>query len=153
MIRKDFVRRKISLIQDELAHLVELSRFSFNEIVSDFVKQSAMERILERVISRAIDVNNHLIAELATKDTSPPKDFKETFMRMADIGVYPVGFAGQISRSVGTRNIRDDEYDKVDYQKLYVSVSDCLRDYHQYCEYILGLLDKMNGDNKQKKGG
>jgi len=48
MIRKDFVRRKISLIQDELVHLLELSRFSFNEIVSDFVKQSALERILEK---------------------------------------------------------------------------------------------------------
>ena len=62
MIREDFIKRKISLIQDELAHLVELARFSFNEVVSDFVKQSALERILERTISRAIDVNNHLLS-------------------------------------------------------------------------------------------
>ena len=147
MIREDFIRRKISLIQDELAHLVELSRFSFNEVVSDFVKQSAVERILERTISRAIDVNNHLLSELASKDTSPPKDFKETFMRMAELGVYPVEFAGQISRSVGTRNVLVHEYDKVDYQKIYDSVSDCLRDYHQYCEYVVVLLDKINEDN------
>ncbi|MBI5193001.1 MAG: hypothetical protein HZA08_06115 [Nitrospirae bacterium] len=53
MINKDFVRRKISLIQDELSHLVELSRFSLNEIAGDFVKMSALERILERIISRA----------------------------------------------------------------------------------------------------
>ena len=143
MIREDFIRRKISLIQDELAHLVELSRFSFNEVVSDFVKQSALERILERIISRAIDVNNHLLSELANKDTSPPKDFKETFVRMADLGVYPVEFAEQISRSVGTRNVLVHEYDKVDYRKIYTSISDCLRDYHQYCEYILEFLAKQ----------
>lgn len=143
MIREDFIKRKISLIQDELAHLVELSRFSFNEVVSDFVKQSALERILERTISRAIDVNNHLLSELAGKDTSPPKDFKETFMRMAELGVYPVEFAGQISRSVGTRNVLVHEYDKVDYNKIYNSISDCLRDYHQYCEYILEYLAKQ----------
>jgi len=143
MIREDFIRRKISLIQDELAHLVELSRFSFNEVVSDFVKQSALERILERIISRAIDVNNHLLSELANKDTSPPKDFKETFVRMADLGVYPVEFAEQISRSVGTRNVLVHEYDKVDYRKIYNSISDCLRDYHQYCEYILEFLAKQ----------
>jgi len=143
MIREDFIRRKISLIQDELAHLVELSRFSFNEVVSDFVKQSAVERILERTISRAIDVNNHLLSELANKDTSPPKDFKETFVRMADLGVYPVEFAEQISRSVGTRNVLVHEYDKVDYRKIYNSISDCLRDYHQYCEYILEFLAKQ----------
>ena len=147
MIREDFIRRKISLIQDELAHLVELSRFSFNEVVSDFVKQSAVERILERTISRAIDVNNHLLSELASKDTSPPKDFKETFMRMAELGVYPVEFAGQISRSVGTRNVLVHEYDKVDYRKIYNSISDCLRDYHQYCEYILEFLGKQKTED------
>src|SRR3989304_8951388 len=69
------------------------------------------------------------------------------FRSMADLGIYPGEFAGQISRSVGTRNILVHEYDKVDYQKVYDSVSDCLRDYHQYCEYILGLLDKINKDN------
>ena len=148
MIREDFIRRKISLIQDELAHLVELSRFSFNEVVSDFVKQSAVERILERTISRAIDVNNHLLSELASKDTSPPKDFKETFMRMAELGVYPVEFAGQISRSVGTRNVLVHEYDKVDYSKIYNSISDCLRDYHQYCEYILEFLGKQKTEDR-----
>ena len=92
-------------MQDELAHLVELSRYSFNEIVSDFVKMSALERILERIISRAIDINNHLIAELTTKDTSPPKDFKETFMRLAELGICSEEFAERISKSVGTRNI------------------------------------------------
>lgn len=142
MIREDFVRRKISLIQDELAHLVELSRFSFDEIAGDFIKLSALERILERIISRAIDINHHLIAELATQDTSPPKDYRETFMRMAEVGVYPKSFAGQVSKSVGTRNVLVHEYENVDYRKIYNSVSDCLRDYHQYCEYILAFLDK-----------
>ena len=47
----------------------------------------------------------------------------------------------RFSQSVGTRNILVHEYDKVDYQKVYDSVSDCLRDYHQ-CEYILGLLNE-----------
>lgn len=148
MIREDFVRRKVSLIQDELAHLVELSRYSFNEIVSDFVKQSALERILERTISRAIDINNHLIAELATKDTSPPKDFRDTFIRVAELGVYPTEFSEQISKSVGTRNVLVHEYDKVDYSKIYNSISDCLRDYHQYCEYIIQFLGKQKTNGR-----
>lgn len=111
-----------------------------------------MERILERIISRAIDINTHLIAELATKDTSPPKDFKETFMRIAELGIYPVEFAGQISRSVGTRNTLVHEYDKADYQKICDSVADCLRDYHQYCEYILRFLDKISEDDTTHPG-
>ena len=144
MIRKDFIKRKISLIQDELAHLAELSHFSLNEILSDFIKQSALERILERIIARAIDINAHIIAELADKDTSPPKDYKETFIRLAELHVYPIEFADRIARSVGTRNILVHEYDKVDYTKIYNSIADCLRDYHQYCEYILEFIEREN---------
>lgn len=137
------VKRKISLIQDEIVNLEKLAKFSLQEITKDFLKQAALERILERIIVRAIDINQHLIAELATKEISPPKDYKETFLKLAEIKVYPEEFAKRISKSVGTRNILVHEYNKVDYSKIYSSVSDCLKDYHRYCEYILELLKKI----------
>ncbi|MEK7621980.1 MAG: DUF86 domain-containing protein [Patescibacteria group bacterium] len=141
MIREDLVRRKISLIQDELVHLEPFKNFTLDEIAKDYVKQAALERILERIIVRAIDINNHLITALALKDTSPPKDYRETFFCLADLKIYPVEFGKEISKSVGTRNILAHEYDEVDYQKIYGSINDCLRDYHQYCQYILDFLD------------
>lgn len=136
------VKRKIDLIQDELVNLEKLAKFSLQEITEDFLKQAALERILERIIVRAIDINQHLIAELAPKEVSPPKDYKETFLKLAEIKIYPKEFAERISKSVGTRNILAHEYNKVDYSKIYSSVSDCLKDYHRYCEYILELLKK-----------
>lgn len=143
MINNDFVRRKISLIQDDLSHLVDLSRYSLNEIVGDYIKMSALERILERIISRAIDINNHIIAELADMNTSPPRDYRETFIRMAELNVYPTEFANQISKSIGTRNVLIHEYDKVDAARIYDSVSDCLRDYLKYCEYVSGFISSI----------
>jgi uncharacterized protein YutE (UPF0331/DUF86 family) len=142
MIRKDFIKRKISLIQDDLAHLAEFARCSFDEIVADFVKEAAMERILERIINRAVDINQHLIAELVTKDTSSPKDYTETFLLLSGFGIYSEDFGKEISKSIGTRNKLVHEYDKVDYFLIYDSVGDCLRDYHQYCEYILKFIEK-----------
>jgi uncharacterized protein YutE (UPF0331/DUF86 family) len=142
MIRKDFIKRKISLIQDDLAHLTEFAKYSFEEIAADFVKEAAMERILERIINRAVDINQHLIAELATKDTPSPKDYTETFILLSDFGIYPKDFGKEISKSIGTRNKLVHEYDKVDYFLIYDSVGDCLRDYHQYCEYILKFIEK-----------
>lgn len=142
MINKTFIQRKLSLIQNELAHLLPFSKHSFDEISKDYVKQAAVERFLERVINRAIDINQHLIAELATSDTEPPLDYTQTFMRLADFGIYPVNFAADISKSVGTRNRLVHDYDTVDHEKIYTSISDCLRDYHKYCDYILTFLDK-----------
>lgn len=142
MLNKNFIKRKISLIQEEFPKLEELSKYSFQEIISDFIKEAALERILERIIMRAVDVNEHIIVELSTKKTSPPKTYKETFLRLVDFKIYPQGFAEQISKSVGTRNILVHDYDAVDYSKIYSSIINCLKDYHQYCEYILKFLEK-----------
>jgi uncharacterized protein YutE (UPF0331/DUF86 family) len=142
MIREIFVLRKITLIQDELAKLADLAKYSLKEITSDFVKQAALERYLERIINRAIDINQHLIAELATKDTSPPLDYTETFLRLAALGIYPSDFSQRIAKSVGTRNILIHEYDAVDYSNIYSSIYDCLKDYHEYCNYILIFLEQ-----------
>ena len=142
MIRGNFVLRKITLIQNELAKLADLAKYSLKEITSDFVKQAALERYLERIINRAIDINQHLIAELATKDTNPPLDYTETFLRLADLGVYPSDFSQRIAKSVGTTNILIHEYNTVDYSSIYSSISDCLGDYHEYCNYILTFLEQ-----------
>lgn len=142
MLNKNLVKRKISLIQEELVRLADFSKMSLNEIIRDFVKQAALERFLERIITRAIDVNQHLILELAQKETTPPKDYKETFLRLADFKIYPKDFAENISRSVGTRNILVHEYEKVDYSKIYGAVDECIRDYHRYCDYILEFIEK-----------
>lgn len=140
MIRKDLIERKISLIQDDLARLAEFAHHTFDDIAGDFVKQAAMERMLERIISRAIDINEHLIIVLSTKDSSPPKDYRETFLRLAELGVYPKNFAEEIGKSIGVRNLLVHEYDKVDQMKVYDSIKDCLKDYTEYIDYIRAFV-------------
>jgi len=142
MIRPDFIKRKISLIQDDLVKLSGFSQYSLSQITSDYVKQAAIERFLERIISRAIDINQHIIVESDDAKISPPKDYKETFTALFQLGIYPDKFAAQISKSIGTRNILIHEYDKIDYSLIYDSIADCLKDYHRYCEFILSFLEK-----------
>ena len=143
MVNKKFVKQKIELIQKELVNLEKMSKFSFQEIVSDFKKQATIERLLERIINRAIDINQHLIAELSTGEMESPKDYTETFLRLADLEICPKEFIENISKSVSTRNVLTHDYDDVDYSKIYSSIIDCLKDYHQYCGYILKFLEKV----------
>lgn len=140
MLRPNFIKRKISLIQDDLVKLSSLKNYSFNDIVSDPIKQAAVERFLERTINRAIDINQHLIKELANEEISPPKDYKEAFLILADMGIYSKEFAQGISKSVGTRNILTHEYDKIDYSLICDSIAECLNDYQKYCDYILDFI-------------
>ena len=143
MIRRDFVIRKLSLIQDDLAKLATFSSYTLDEIAGDFVKQAAVERMLERIINRAIDVNHHLIAELSQKEISPPKDYRETFLILAQLGLYSKEFGESVGKSIGTRNILVHEYDKTDPRLIYDSIADCLKDYREYVDYVLKFLDSQ----------
>lgn len=142
MLRCDFVKMKIGLIQEELGRLAEFKEFTLDEVAGDFFKYNTLERLLEKIIMRAIDINQHIIAELADEHTIAPVDYRQTFTEIVAFGVYPKEFGKKIAQSVGTRNVLVHDYDskKTDYGKIYSSVNDCLKEYHQYCEYILKFL-------------
>lgn len=139
MIDAIFLTRKVELIQEELKHLTAYAEFSFEEVAADYVKQAVIERILERVISRAIDINQHVIAE-SSHDGLAPMNYRDTFTALTELGVYPKDFSEQISKSIGTRNRLVHEYDKADGRQIYDSIKDCLKDYAQYCGYIIELI-------------
>jgi uncharacterized protein YutE (UPF0331/DUF86 family) len=65
MVNKLLVRTKLQLIAEELGRLPTFQNISLDELKQDFIRQAAVERILERIVQRALDVNAHLIVELA----------------------------------------------------------------------------------------
>ncbi len=142
MINKEFIKRKISLIQDDLIHMADFRDYSFDEVATDYSKQATIERLMERIITRALDINQHLIAQLNEKDFAGPKDYKSTFILLANFSVYPKEFAEEISKSIGTRNKLVHEYNDISQEAIYNSIKDCLADYQQYCDFILAFIEK-----------
>ena len=142
MLNKKFIQQKIGLIQQDLVYMEKLSHFSFQEIVNDFIRMNAFERLLEKIVARAIDINEHFINELATPEMRSSQSYKETFLRLVELNVYPQDFTASIVKSVGTRNALTHDYDELDLQKIYSSAKECLEDYTKYCGYILQFLEE-----------
>ena len=142
MIRAEFVRRKLHLIAEDLGRLLHFRDRTLDELAGDFVAMAAVERLLERVVMRAIDVNQHLLSELATgcEEKITRFTYRDTFLGLAEIGIYPAEFAEQIARSAGLRNILVHDYNDLDRSIVHNSISSCLGDYYRYVEYIANLL-------------
>ncbi len=68
MLRPEFVRRKLGLIADDLGRLVAFRDVSLEALRADEVRLAPVERMLERIVMRAIDVKEHLIATFASGD-------------------------------------------------------------------------------------
>jgi uncharacterized protein YutE (UPF0331/DUF86 family) len=140
MVNKDFVNRKIKLIQEDLACLEPMSHLSLEQLAEDSISYAATERLLERIVTRAIDINRHLIAELGA-GTEKMRTYEDTFLALAELKVYSVDFAKSIAPSAGLRNILVHEYDSVDMNKIYLSVGKALEQYAAYCKFLLEFLD------------
>jgi hypothetical protein len=65
-VRPEFVERKLQLIAEDLGRLAQFRDLTHDEFVADAVRLAAIERMLERIVLRAIDVNEHLVGTLAT---------------------------------------------------------------------------------------
>jgi uncharacterized protein YutE (UPF0331/DUF86 family) len=141
MLDKEFVRRKIALIQDDLRHLVEYENLTIEKISEDFQIQAVIERVLERLIGRAIDINQHLIAERGGT-LQNVTTYRDTFMRLVDLGVYPREFGEQIARSAGLRNILVHEYNTINPELLQKSIGDAIREFNTYTRDVLSFVER-----------
>ena len=100
MLRPELVRRKLQLIAEDLERLVPFRDESYESLIGDPLRLAAVERILERIVMRAIDTNEHIISELATgaEERVTRLSYRETFLRLAELGVYSPEFAQRIAR-------------------------------------------------------
>ncbi|WP_200180574.1 type VII toxin-antitoxin system HepT family RNase toxin [Ectothiorhodospira mobilis] len=141
MIREDFIRRKLQLIGEDLGHLLRFKDLTLDQLLADDIRLAAVERIIERIVMRAVGVNEHLLAERLPPDAP----YRDTFLALADVGLCTPEFAREIAASAGLRNILVHDYNDVDRRILHRSIGSCLRDYKRYVEqveaFIAGLRD------------
>lgn len=143
MLDPIFIRRKIKWIQEDLKFLEGMKGMSFAEVAKDHTKWSALEWTLAKIIGRAIDINRHIIAELADKNIEPPAKHRETFEILGKMKVLPEAFTEKIADSASLRNRIIHEYNDLDKNKVYETVDEAIEQYAEYCKHILKFLDKQ----------
>jgi uncharacterized protein YutE (UPF0331/DUF86 family) len=141
MLDKELVQRKVALIQDDLRHLIQYEDLTIEKISEDFVTQAVVERVLERLIGRAIDINQHIIAEKAGT-LQNVTTYGDTFMRLVDLGVYPRAFGEQIAKSAGIRNILVHEYNTIRPELLQKSIGDAIKEFNHYTKDVLSFKER-----------
>lgn len=148
MFNAKLIKRKIDLIQTDLERLLEFKQFTFDEMAQDYIKYAALKNILMEIIGRGIDINEHIIAKLGKKYNLSPKDYKETFLQLKELKILPEKFAEKIANSAGFRNAIVHEYNNLDKNIVYKTVGEAIKQYGDYCKYILNFLDKKRAESE-----
>jgi uncharacterized protein YutE (UPF0331/DUF86 family) len=129
----DLVTRKLLLVAADLAELRPVAGRGRDAYLGNRIEQAFVERYLERMIGRMIDINYHLITGAGHP---PPSDYHASFVRLGDLGVLDAWFAREIARAAGLRNRLVHEYEELDSAKVFAALTDALRDIPRYLDGV-----------------
>jgi len=131
------ISRKITLINNELKSLKGLSKLSFKTYLSKTEYEILAERYLERIISRMIDINYHILSE---NEKEIPVDFYTSFVELGNKKYLPVKLSKNLANSAGLRNRLAHEYDELDPKKVYNAIDSCIKDVPRYLNALVKSL-------------
>lgn len=123
------VTRKLLLIGGDLDPLRAIHGRGLDSYLANRMEQAVVERLLERIVTRMIDVNYHLITAAGHP---PPSDYHACFQQLAGLGVLKIGFATRIARAAGLRNRLVHDYDDLDQRLLFGALQEALEDVPAY---------------------
>lgn len=139
--QKAFILQKLEESVTYLKELNDLLYFSDEQIIADFSKMHATERLLQLIVDTLIDVNQHFIKELNIKIS---EDFQGTFYILGDNGILPADFARKIAPVVGLRNRIVHRYDTLNKQLFMETLRKNYSDFETYIKLINEHLKKLD---------
>lgn len=134
---EQLIHRKAKLIEEDLQKLIPYQKTGEETYLKNEAAQLAVERLMERIIGRLIDINYHVLKE---KFSTLPIDYFDSFLALSKKGVVSHDLARTVAKSVGLRNILAHEYDIIDPTKVYDAIGDALSQIPQYLQTILKAL-------------
>lgn len=146
MLRPEFVHRKLQLITDDLGHLDTFRRVSHDALVADPLALATVERPIERVVMRAVDVNQHLVVALTTgRELQTTRlTYRDSFVRLSGLGALEDAFALEIARSAGLRNVLVHDYSDADRALVHAAIGLCLAQYPRYVRDVTAFVDRLD---------
>ena len=134
---KLLVRRKSALILEDMKDVERLAPLARSAFLADRAQQLMAERLLERVIGRMIDINYHIVTE---REGAPPRDFYQSFTKLADLGVLSRELADALAPAAGLRNRLAHEYNEIDQGKIYEALGEALSNVPRFLEAVEAAL-------------
>lgn len=122
------IEKRIKIIEERINRLRQISSSvkSFYQYQASQDVKDIAERNLHVAIEACLDIAKVIIAE---KKLGEPKDYKSTFIALAEAGILSEKSLSFLIPMAGTRNILVHNYDKIDDSIIYGVLKKHLKDF------------------------
>lgn len=129
----ELVTRKLALIAGDLDQLRLIHDRGLDGYLANRLEQAVVERLLERIVTRMIDINYHLITAAGHP---PPTDYYASFRQLGALGILEMPFAARLAPAAGLRNRLVHDYDELDQRLLFAALRGALDDVPSYAAAV-----------------
>lgn len=133
----ELILRKIKLLEEDLTQLKNYKDKKIEEYLNDNEVQLIVERLLEKITGRLIDINYHILRE---EYEILPEDYYSSFIEMGKNKIMSPAFAKEVAKSAGLRNALAHEYEKIDQSLVFKAIGTALTQVPQYLQKVINFL-------------
>lgn len=134
----EVIVEKLIKLQQYIDQIEKIKPSRYENYISEIIVKYAVERIMQLIVDIALDINNIL---LAYNNKPPAPDYYNSFIEVAECGVFDSGFAISIAPSTGLRNRLVYEYEKVSDEIVFNSISKFINLYKKYISMVFKYIE------------
>ncbi|MEU5870312.1 DUF86 domain-containing protein [Glycomyces sp. NPDC047369] len=139
-VNPDIVHERLVLMREMLEALHTIGPISLERLQQDIMVRLATERIFTQLVELAVSINNHVLAQ---SGAVVPRAYRETFLKVAELGVIDTALAAELAPSAGLRNILIHDYVEVDRSRFAEAVPKAAALYRRYIAQLAAHLDDL----------
>lgn len=116
MVRREVIRKRLQRLEEYLAILENLARYSEEGFLSNPERYGSAERFLQLAIEATVDIGAHLVADLRLGQVEVSRDVPHL---LAEAGIISPALRETWIRMIGFRNILVHDYLDIDRHIVY----------------------------------
>jgi uncharacterized protein YutE (UPF0331/DUF86 family) len=134
----DKIERNLSLIQEFLLELKNLSSLSKDEFLSDKRNPAAAESYLRRSLETIFDIGRHILAKsYGFKEL----EYKNIARELGDKGIVDKEYSNTLVKMAGYRNRMVHLYHEITSEEIYNILTDHLSDIERFISEIVRFIE------------
>ncbi len=145
----DKIEKNLSLIQEFLSELKELSKMGENDFLSDRRNPAAAESFLRRSLESVFDIGRHILAKsYGFKEL----EYKKIALELGEKGIVEKGYARTLLKMAGYRNRMVHLYQEITPKEIYSILKNHLQDIERFITEISVFIENYKKAIKKGAG-
>lgn len=137
MISSEVINAMIDLIDENLRLIEEIRSQGFDSFSSSFKDIQAAKHSLQEAIEACLDIGSHIIAERGFRRAD---DYKDIYNVLEEEGIIEHVLSSKLQEMAQFRNLLVHRYGKIDTKRLFIIMSEDLKDIREFVKRILKYI-------------